>query len=142
MDNIGVEIDVVVEDCLAALARYEFAFPVERIEVTDLPTGQNEAVFTIFGTRFHFLDAVPDAGLVAPGPEGVQSVWFNLTVPDIAATHAGALDAGFVEIQPVTEIPEMGVSNSILGDGHGLVWMLHQVHRDVPFEDRVDASGR
>ena len=56
MNKTGVEFDFVVKDSLQALALYESIFEVERLEVTDLPVGQNEAVFTIYGTRFHRLD--------------------------------------------------------------------------------------
>lgn len=52
MNKTGVEFDFVVKDSLQALALYESIFEVERLEVTDLPVGQNEAVFTIYGTRF------------------------------------------------------------------------------------------
>ena len=51
-----IEIDFVVKDSLAALKCYERIFDVERIEVTDLKTGENEVVFSIHGTKFHLLD--------------------------------------------------------------------------------------
>lgn len=43
---------------------------------------------------------------------------------------------GFAGIQPMLELPEIGVSNAILSDPFGYVWMLHQVHREVSFEER------
>ena len=55
--DFGVEIDFVVSDSLKALDLYEQIFDVKRVEVSDLPTGENEAVFTISDTRFHMLDA-------------------------------------------------------------------------------------
>ena len=58
----GVEIDMVVEDSLSALELYEKIFDVERVEVTTFPKGQNEAVFTLYGVRFHMLDENPDFG--------------------------------------------------------------------------------
>ena len=133
----GVEIDFVVTDSLAALELYEKIFEVERMEVTSFPKGQNEAVFTIFGVRFHMLDENPEFQLVAPKPEAPQSIWFNVVVPDIKATHQSAMDAGCVQVQPVTEMADYGVSNSIFTDPFGYAWMLHQIHREVSFEDRV-----
>lgn len=32
----------------------------------------------------------------------------------------------------------MGVSNAMFSDSNGYVWMLHEIHREVSFEERVD----
>jgi D-galactarolactone isomerase len=52
---IGVEIDMVVTDCLKALDLYEKIFDIKRVEVTAFPRGENEAIFTLYGVRFHML---------------------------------------------------------------------------------------
>ncbi|WP_417397378.1 VOC family protein [Halobacillus campisalis] len=57
-------------------------------------------------------------------------------VPDIEGTYGKAMDLGCTEVQPVTEIPDHGVSNAIFMDTFGYIWMLHQVHKDVSFEER------
>lgn len=64
--NIGVEVNFVVQDSIKALALYESIFEVRRVEVTEYPRGNNEAVFTIYGTRFHMLDENPQFMLIAP----------------------------------------------------------------------------
>jgi PhnB protein len=133
----GVEIDLVVADALAALELYEKIFQVERVEVTDFPKGQNEVVFALYGTRFHMLDENPAFSLIAPKPDQPQSVWFNIIVPDIRETFDRAIGAGCQTVQAVTELPEYGVSNAIFADPFGHSWMLHQVHREVSFEERV-----
>lgn len=133
----GVEIDFIVTDCLQALALYESIFDIERIEVTDFAKGQNEAVFAIYGTRFHMLDENADFGMVAPKLGTPQFVWFNIVVPNIRVVHKSAVNNGCTEIQPVTEIADYGVSNSMFADPFGYIWMLHQVHREVSFEDRI-----
>lgn len=133
----GVEIDFIVSDCLAALELYEGVFPIERIEVTALPKGQNEAVFLLFGVRFHMLDANAEYGMEAPGEGGVGPMWFNVMVPGIEETFAAAAAAGMTVVQPVTRIDEMGVSNAILADPFGYTWMLHELHEIVEFDDRV-----
>ena len=133
---VGVEIDFVVEDSLGALACYEAIFDVERIEVTAYPRGQNEAVFSIYGTRFHMLDENPSYQLVAPKSGDPKPIWFNVMVQGIQATHKKALEQGCAEVQPVTEVEEMGVANSIFADPFGYVWMLHQVCREVSFAER------
>lgn len=133
----GVEIDFVVADSLQALAMYEKIFEVERLEVTSFPKGQNEAIFTIYGVRFHILDENPAFQLIAPKEGATQSMWLNVLVPDIKRVHQNAMDAGCKEVQPVTEMGEYGVSNSVFTDPFGYAWMLHQIHRVVSFEDRV-----
>ena len=49
----GVEIDFIAGNSRTAFKLYERIFEGERIEVTDLPTGRNEAVF-IKGIPFPF----------------------------------------------------------------------------------------
>jgi PhnB protein len=112
----GVEIDFVVTDSLGALALYEKIFEVQRVEVTSFPTGQNEAVFTIYGVRFHMLDENPAFQLIAPKPGVPQSMWLNVMVPDIKLVHQKALDAGCTQVQPVTEMADYGVSNALFAD--------------------------
>ena len=135
----GVEIDMVVTDSLKALELYEKIFEVKRIEVTDYPKGTNEAVFTIYDTRFHMLDENPEYQLIAPKPGQPQSVWYNVLVPDIQAVYDKAMAAGCAGIQPVTEMPEMGAANAMFADAFGYVWMLHQIYREVSFEERCKA---
>lgn len=132
----GVEIDMVVTDSLKALELYEKIYEVERVEVTDYPKGTNEAVFTIYDTRFHLLDENPEYQLIAPKPGQPQSVWYNVLVPDILAVYDKAMTAGCTAIQQVIEMPEMGAANAMFADPFGYVWMLHQIHREVSFEDR------
>ncbi len=132
----GVEIDFVVKDSLEALALYEKVFELERIEVTKYSQGQNEAIFSIYGTRFHLLDENTEFHLVAPKPGDPKPMWFNVIVPDIQSTHQKALDNGCTEIQSITEIEDFGVANSMFTDPFGYVWMLHQVYREVSFEER------
>jgi len=58
-------------------------------------------------------------------------------VPDIASTFSKAVSAGCTQIQPVTEMADYGLSNAIFGDPFGYLWMLHQIHRIVSFEERM-----
>ena len=81
--TVGVEIDFVVPDSREALELYERIFEVERSEVTDLERGQNEAVFSVYGARFHLLDENPEFGLIPPGKDAPQTMWMNVMVPDI-----------------------------------------------------------
>lgn len=135
----GVEIDFIVKDSLLALKQYEQIFSVRPIEATDFPKGQNEVVFEIDGTRFHMLDENPDFQMFAPVKNQAMPIWFNVVVPEIKAVHEAALLAGCREIQAVTVMKDCGVSNSMFTDSFGYLWMLHQIHQKVSFEDRVKA---
>ncbi|ATW26820.1 VOC family protein [Candidatus Formimonas warabiya] len=132
----GVEIDMVVSDSLKALDLYEKIFDTERIEVTSYSKGKNEAVFKIYGTRFHMLDENPDFMLVAPKPGDPKPMWCNVLVPNIRETFSKALDAGCTEVQPITELGDFGVINAIFIDPFGYMWLLHQIVREVSFEER------
>ncbi|WP_066638533.1 VOC family protein [Desulfolucanica intricata] len=134
---VGVEIDMVITDSLKALELYEKVFDIERVEVTNFPKGENEVIFTLYGVRFHMLDENPKFGLKAPTPNEPQSIWFNILVPDIKETFSKAISAGCIEVQPVTELPDYGVSNAIFIDAFGYQWMLHQLHKEVSFEERT-----
>ncbi len=133
---VGVEIDMIVTDSLKALELYEKIFDIERIEVTDFPKGENEVVFLLYGVRFHMLDENPQFEMIAPKPDDPKPIWFNIMVSDIDKTYSKAMSEGCTEVQPVTEIPDYGVSNAIIYDNYGYMWMLHQVHKEVSFEER------
>lgn len=134
---IGVEIDMVVTDSLQALEHYEKIFELERVEVTSFSKGENEVIFKLYDVTFHMLDENPDFQLIAPAEDDPKSIWYNIMVPDIEETYQKAIKAGSTEIQPVTEIPDFGVSNAIFMDSYNYIWMLHQVHREVSFEERT-----
>lgn len=134
---VGVEIDFVVTDSLKALELYEKIFELERVEVSDLPKGENEVVFNLYGTRFHMLDENPKFNLVAPSPDKPNTIWFNVLVEDINDTYSKAVNEGCTSIQPVNEMPEYGISNAIIVNPFGYVWMLHQLHKVVSHEERI-----
>jgi uncharacterized glyoxalase superfamily protein PhnB len=133
---VGIEIDFVVQDSIKALELYERIFEVQRVEVTGYETGKNEAVFTMYGTRFHMLDENPAFHLIAPKPGDPKPMWVNIVVPDIKDTYGKAITAGCAEIQPVTEMEAFGISNAMFSDLFGYIWMLHQVYREVSFVER------
>lgn len=128
---------MVVTDSLKALELYEKIFDIERVEVTNFSKGENEVIFSLYGVRFHMLDENPQFELVAPKSDGPKPIWFNVMVPDINVTYSKALSEGCTEVQPVTEVPDYGVSNAMFTDTFGYFWMLHQVHKEVSFEERV-----
>lgn len=138
MMKVGIEFDFVVPDCIEALELYEKIFDIERLGVTDFPRGENEAIFMLYGLRFHMLDENPDFHLHAPKPDTSMHSWINVTVPSIKETYEKALDLGCTEIQPITRIEEMGISNAIFKDPYGYIWMLHEIHREVSQEEMME----
>jgi uncharacterized glyoxalase superfamily protein PhnB len=133
----GVEIDMIVPDSLEALRLYESIFDVKRIEATDFPKGSNEVVFSIYGVRFHMLDENPDFQMIAPKPGDPKPNWYNITVPNIQKTYKDALGAGCAEVAPIAEIETHGVKTAMFSDPIGYIWQLHEVVREVSFEERV-----
>ncbi len=137
MSITGAEVDIVVTDSLKALELYEKIFEVERVEVSNFPVGQNEAVFTIYNMRFHLLDENPEFMLIAPKEGDRTSMWFNIAVPNIEETFENAVAAGCTLIQDIVDMEDYGVSNAIFSDRFGYMWMLHEIKRVVSHEDRV-----
>ena len=66
-------------------------------------------------------------------------MWFNVLVPDIKETFAKAMDAGCLEVQPITEMPEYGVSHASFFDPL-VPLMVHQVHKVVSFEEGLNSG--
>lgn len=128
---------MVVTDSLKALALYEKVFDIQRVEVSDFPKGENEVIFTLYGVRFHLLDENPEFQLKAPNSDEPKTIWFNILVPDIKETFSKAISVGCTEVQAVTEMPAYGVSIAIFSDTFGYQWMLHQIHKEVSFEERT-----
>lgn len=135
----GSEINFVVKDSIATLALYRLIFEdLEVVEATTFETGKNEAVFNIYNGRYHILDENPAYELLAPREGHRNTIWFNILVKDINLTYNRALENGCTKIQDVTHMEAMGASNAMFVDPFGYVWLLHEIHQVVPFEDRVD----
>ena len=113
---VGVEIDLVVGDSIRSLAFYNEVFGIETVEISNFDKGLNEAIFTLYGTRFHLLDENPEYQLLAPRAGDNTPIWINVVVNDIKKTLKKALDNGGVEVQELVEMPEMGISNAVLKD--------------------------
>ena len=136
----GSEINFVVKDSVKTLELYKKIFTdIEVVEATAFEAGKNEAVFNLYNGRFHMLDENPDFELVAPREGHRNTIWFNILVADIKSTFDRAIQNGCTQIQDVKHMPEMGASNALFADPFGYVWLLHEIHQVVSFEDRVDA---
>ena len=47
------------------------------------------------------------------------------------------MDEGCTVVQELTEMPDYGISNATFNDPFGYHWMLHQIHKEVSFEERT-----
>ncbi|KAF1083961.1 hypothetical protein SPSYN_02873 [Sporotomaculum syntrophicum] len=65
------------------------------------------------------LDENPEFELKAPTPDEPKTIWFNILVPDIKETFSKVISAGCIDVQPMTELPDYGVSNAIFIDAFG-----------------------
>ena len=95
-------------------------------------------MFNLYDTRFHMLDANEEFGLKAPDSEHPNTIWFNITVADIVQTHKKALANKCIEMQPVTEMMEGAIQNSLFVDPFGYMWMVHQINQELNFEERTE----
>jgi uncharacterized glyoxalase superfamily protein PhnB len=123
----AIEINMIVADSVKAAALYERVFGAENVEVTNQGKGSSESLFKLYGIQFHLLDENPDYGMIAPKDGDNKPFGMNVTVPDISAVHSSAMENGFTEIKPITEIPGMGLLNCVLTDPYGFPWVVHQV---------------
>ena len=133
----NVEIDFVVKDVLETIEKYKKIFEIIIIEQTNFERGHNEVIFELYGTRFHILDENEPYGLIAPKQDTVQSIWFNILVEDIQSIWEKAMVNGCTQVMPITNMEKMGTSNAIFKDSYGYIWMLHQVHKDISFEEKT-----
>lgn len=122
----GVEVCLVVNDSEVALRLYEHIFEAADAEVFKFEDQSPEAVFLIYNGRYRLVNQKPKHRWFAPVVGASRPIWVNIAVPDIQKTFDTALAAGCDEIQPIREIPEIGVKTAVIEDPFGHVWMLQQ----------------
>lgn len=131
----GLAIAYVVQDLPAALTSYANIFPIKHLSQAN---DHSEAVFSLFETRFQLIAENPDEGLYSPGEGEGMPFWFNLVVPDLQTVWEKAMAIDCQTIQAPIHMEQMGITNAMFADSEGYVWMLHEIHEVVSFEDRVD----
>ena len=137
----GTEINFITKNCIEALKTYKniFGNALEVVEESDFGLGKSEAIFNLYGTRFHMLDPNPDFGMIAPSDDHMNTIWFNIAVENIEETYKKAMENGCIEIQPITKMENMGISNAMFKDSYNYVWLLHEIHEVKSHEERVEA---
>lgn len=131
----GLAIAYVVQEVASCLETYAGIFPVE---IQSQAADHSEAVFTLFNTRFQLFAENEAEGLLGLGEGEGLPFWFNLVVPDLQAVWEKAMTLDAQTIQAPIHMEQMGITNAMFADLEGYVWMLHEIHEVVSFEDRVD----
>lgn len=124
----GIEITMIVSNSIEALDLYKNIFDIEIIECTNLEKGLNEAIFNLYGTKFHMLDENLEYMLIAPKEDDNKSISFNVTVENIEQTFKKVLESECTVYQEIKKIDKLNISNAIFSDKFGYIWLLHEVH--------------
>lgn len=131
----GLTIAYVVQDVANSLETYAGIFPINVLSQTP---DHSESVFSLFETRFQLFAENEAEGLLAPGEGEGMPFWFNLVVPDLPEVWKKAMSLDCQMIQAPIYMEQMGITNAMFADLEGYVWMLHEVHEVISFDERVD----
>ncbi|WP_406657350.1 VOC family protein [Methanolobus sp. ZRKC2] len=122
-----LEVDMVVDDAIAAADYYEKLFGAKILSKTDLEKNLNEASLMIAGTEIRLLNENKDYDLFSPTSGANSSIWMSLVVDDIETLYEKALQMEGKSIQPITEYREINVKNAVFSDKFNHTWVLNQV---------------
>jgi len=119
-----------------ALQFYKQAFGAqENYRLIDPVDGRiGHAEFELGGMVFMLSDEYPDYGAVSPVTLGGSPVKFHLTVSDIDAYFANALEAGATTIRDVKE-EFHGNRSGVLADPFGFSWHISQPIEELSAEE-------
>lgn len=131
----SVELAFVVPEVEAALESYNAIFELDSAAMSD---DHQEASFSLFGTNLRLHEEDEAAGLLALDEDESLPFWFNVVVPDLMAVWEKAIAEDAQVIQAPTKIEQMGITNAMFSDLEGYVWMLHQIHEVVSFDERIE----
>jgi PhnB protein len=121
-----LEISMIVYDVQEALQFYKAVFEINFKEATNLPRGQNRAVFEIYGITVNIIDENHDLQLIGPRKGDPKPVWFKIFVPNIEQTYGKALVANCLEINPIIDVPSQKLKVCMFTDPYGYIWQLQQ----------------
>ena len=132
-----------VHDGAAALDWYTDAFGATEVMRVEADGILGHAEFTIDGTSFYLSDEHPQYGVLSPRSLGGTSVAMHVTVGDVDAVFARAVDAGATSLaEPADQ--SHGARHGTLVDPFGHRWMLSQTIEVVDvdaYRDRAAGEG-
>jgi PhnB protein len=133
-----------VSDGAAALDWYGRAFGAqEEFRVVGHDGRLGHAEFTIGSARFMLSDEYPEIGVVSPTTLGGAGTALHLSVSDVDALFAQAVEAGATSQAPPADQPH-GARHGTLLDPFGHRWMLSQQLETfdlATYRDRSDGTG-
>ncbi|MFC4118005.1 VOC family protein [Nonomuraea zeae] len=136
-----IAIHLVVTDPDQAVTWYAEALGARETSRITLPDGRTLTVDLLLGdTPLAVAGELPGMGMRAPGALGATSAAFHLTVPDVDAAWARALEAGATVFEPVHDA-FWGERTGQLLDPFGHRWALDQHIRDVPHDEIVSRAA-
>ena len=139
-----IEVDLVVEDAIAAYDLYEEVFNTVKVNGTNYKKGDglNEVIFLLEGVQFHLLDASSGFGFLTPVQGETRPIWINLILDDAKSVYQRAIQKGFNVIFPLTDMPEFGLFNGVIEDPFGHRWVLEELYREISFEERTSLLAK
>ena len=123
----SLQIDFIVEDSIKAAEIYEKVFGAEILEVTSEEKGLNEALFNIFGARFHILDENEEDEMEGPVKDEPNPMWCNFLVENLEEIFNKAEQENFKVIEEITVIEEYGILTAVIRDPFGYEWVLNEL---------------
>lgn len=125
-----------VRNASEAIAFYVAALGArEDFRLTDPGDGRiGHAELTIGNARFMLSDEYPDFGAVSPPSLGGSPVKFHIYVSDVDTAFARAIEAGGVEVRPVSN-QFFGDRMGEFADPFGHTWTLATRIEDVTAEE-------
>lgn len=135
-----------VADGVAALEFYRDAFGAEermRVVMDDAGGALGHAEFRIGDTAFYLSDEFVEMGVTAPPTIGGTTMAIHLTVVDVDALFARAVEAGAEALQEPTDQPH-GARMSTVLDPFGHRWIFSQTVEavgDAEYAARAEAAN-
>lgn len=130
-----------VRGCAAALAWYVDVFgatEVMRVTTDDGTVGHAE--LSIGGATVYLSDEHPAIGVVGPASLGGTTVALHLTVDDVDALFARAIDAGAASLMEPADQAH-GARHGSINDPYGHRWMLSQQIEQVDVDSYRDRAA-
>ncbi|MAT05633.1 MAG: hypothetical protein CL424_11390 [Acidimicrobiaceae bacterium] len=132
-----------VHDGAGALEWYTAAFGATEVMRVEADGILGHAEFTIAGASFYLSDEHPQFGVLSPQSLGGTSVAMHVTVGDVDAVFAAAVEAGATALaEPADQ--SHGARHGTLVDPFGHRWMLSQPIESVDvdtYRDRAAGEG-
>ena len=138
----GLTPHLVVDGGAKAIEFYTRAFGAEELTRLAGPDGRlMNACLRINGETLMLVDAMPEHGVVSPATHGGTAVTLHLTVPDVDAAFARAVEAGATVTMPVADM-FWGDRYGTLTDPFGHSWSIATHQRDVTVGEMQEAMAK